>query len=117
WDSYRRLIAMFAETVLGASPEPFNEAFEAIKRDRGISADVDLDVTALKELVDTYKGIVQRECDREFPQHPREQLDLAIEAVFGSWNSERAQLYRRRERIPHDLGTAEIGRASCRERG
>ena len=106
WDSYRRLIAMFAETVLGASPEPFTEAFEAIKRDRGISADVDLDVTALKELVDTYKGIVQRECDREFPQHPREQLDLAIEAVFGSWNSERAQLYRRRERIPHDLGTA-----------
>src|SRR5690625_555337 len=106
WDSYRRLIAMFAKTVLGASEEPFNAAFEEIKRDRGVSADVDLDVEALQELVETYKALVREECGRDFPQHPREQLDLAIEAVFGSWNGERARLYRRRERIPHDLGTA-----------
>ncbi len=106
WDSYRRLIAMFAKTVLGAPEEPFDEAFDGMKKDRGITADVDLTVEDLKELVATYKDLVQNLCGREFPQHPREQLDLAIEAVFGSWNSERAQLYRRRERIPHDLGTA-----------
>jgi len=106
WDSYRRLIAMFAKTVLGAPEEPFNEALDKAKADRNITADVDLTTEDLKHLVGEYKQIMIDVCGREFPQHPREQLDLAIEAVFGSWNSDRAQLYRRRERIPHDLGTA-----------
>src|SRR5690625_4060712 len=106
WDSYRRLIAMFAKTVLGAPEAPFNDAFEEMKEQRGITADVELTTEDLQELVEQYKTIMQEVCGRDFPQHPREQLDLAIEAVFGSWNSERARLYRRRERIPHDLGTA-----------
>jgi pyruvate,orthophosphate dikinase len=105
-DSYRRLIAMFGKTVLGIEGELFAEAMEHLKRDRGITADVDLTAGDLDELVETYKKIVQEQTGLAFPQHPREQLDLAIRAVFDSWNTERARLYRRRERIPHDLGTA-----------
>ncbi|HLS02360.1 MAG TPA: PEP/pyruvate-binding domain-containing protein, partial [Beutenbergiaceae bacterium] len=86
WDSYRRLIAMFAKTVLGAPEEPFNEALDKAKADRNITADVDLTTEDLKHLVGEYKQIMIDVCGREFPQHPREQLDLAIEAVFGSWN-------------------------------
>src|SRR5262245_46793197 len=106
WDSYRRLIGMFGRTVLGVDAELFAEAMEAMKRDRGVRDDVDLGAGDLEELVEDLKKIVHRETGRAFPQHPREQLDLAIKAVFDSWNTERAQLYRRRERIPHDLGTA-----------
>jgi pyruvate,orthophosphate dikinase len=106
WDSYRRLIAMFGKTVLGIEGELFAEGMDALKRERGVTQDVDLTATDLEELVETFKKVVQQETGRAFPQHPREQLDLAIVAVFDSWNTERARLYRRRERIPHDLGTA-----------
>ncbi len=106
WDSYRRLIAMFGRTVLGIEGELFAEAMDAMKRERGVTEDVDLTAGDLEELAEDYKKIVSRETGREFPQDPREQLDLAINAVFDSWNTERARLYRRRERIPHDLGTA-----------
>ena len=105
-DSYRRLIAMFGKTVLGIDGELFGDAMDELKSERGVSDDVDLTAEHLDELVETYKKIVQSETGRPFPQHPREQLDLAIRAVFDSWNTERARLYRRRERIPHDLGTA-----------
>ena len=71
-----------------------------------MTGDVDLTAGDLEELVETFKKVVQAETGRAFPQHPREQLDLALNAVFDSWNTERARLYRRRERIPHDLGTA-----------
>ncbi|MPV37241.1 pyruvate, phosphate dikinase [Georgenia subflava] len=106
WDSYRRLIQMFGKTVLDIDGELFAEALEAKKGAVGAATDVDLSAEDLKALVETYKQVVREECGREFPQHPREQLDMAIEAVFGSWNTERARLYRRRERIPNDLGTA-----------
>src|SRR4051812_18746550 len=106
WDSYRRLIAMFGRTVLGIDGGLFADAMEAMKGQRGAAQDVDLTADDLEELVEAYKKVVQQETGRPFPQHPREQLDLAIRAVFDSWNTERARLYRRRERIPHDLGTA-----------
>src|SRR5919112_1866499 len=105
-DSYRRLIAMFGRTVLDIEGALFADAMEELKKDRGITDDVDLTADDLDELIDSYKKIVQTATGKPFPQHPREQLDLAMKAVFDSWNTERARLYRRRERIPHDLGTA-----------
>ena len=106
WDSYRRLIQMFGRTVLDIDGDLFADALDKAKAARGVTADVDLDAADLRNLVDTYKQIVRDESGREFPQHPREQLDMAIVAVFDSWGTERAQLYRRKERIPDDLGTA-----------
>ncbi|RRD30857.1 pyruvate, phosphate dikinase [Actinomyces bowdenii] len=106
WDSYRRLIQMFGKTVLDIDGEHFASALEAKKADRGVSLDYELDVEALTELVEEYKAIVREHADIDFPQDPRAQLDMATEAVFRSWNTERAHIYRRREKIPHDLGTA-----------
>jgi len=106
WDSYRRLMAMFGKTVLGIEGDVFGEELERLKASRGVSSDTDLSAEDLQELVKTYKEYVLHRTGRDFPQHPREQLDLAIRAVFDSWNTERARIYRRRERIPHDLGTA-----------
>ena len=106
WDSYRRLIQMFGKTVLDINGDKFAHALDAMKHARGVAADTDLNAKDLEELVEQFKAIVRDETGREFPQHPREQLDLAITAVFNSWNTERARLYRRRERISNDLGTA-----------
>ncbi|MFE3514153.1 pyruvate, phosphate dikinase [Streptomyces sp. NPDC059166] len=106
WDSYRRLIQMFGKTVLGVDGDLFEEALEAAKQAKGVSVDVDLDADDLKKLVKQFKKIVTRDAGRDFPQDPREQMDLAIKAVFDSWNTDRAKLYRRQERIPGDLGTA-----------
>ncbi|MGO4423471.1 PEP/pyruvate-binding domain-containing protein, partial [Streptomyces sp. MCAF7] len=106
WDSYRRLIQMFGKTVLGVDGDLFEEALEETKRAKGVTVDVDLDAGDLKRLVGEFKDIVAKETGRSFPQEPREQMDLAVRAVFDSWNGDRAKLYRRQERIPHDLGTA-----------
>ncbi|WP_303324432.1 pyruvate, phosphate dikinase [Actinomyces radicidentis] len=106
WDSYRRLIQMFGKTVLDIDGEHFSRALEAKKGDRGVNLDYELPVDALKELVAEYKTIVLEQAGLDFPQDPRVQLDMATEAVFRSWNTERAHIYRRREKIPHDLGTA-----------
>ncbi|MER5845786.1 pyruvate, phosphate dikinase [Streptomyces sp. NPDC002012] len=106
WDSYRRLIQMFGKTVLGVDGDLFEEALEAAKEAKGVTVDVDLDAADLKKLVKQFKKIVSRDAGRDFPQDPREQMDLAIKAVFDSWNTDRAKLYRRQERIPGDLGTA-----------
>jgi pyruvate,orthophosphate dikinase len=106
WDSYRRLIQMFGKTVLGIDGEYFDEALDAVKHAKGTQNDLDLDAADLKALVEQFKVIVERETGRPFPQEPREQMDLAIRAVFDSWNGDRAILYRRQERIPSDLGTA-----------
>ncbi|MGQ4484800.1 pyruvate, phosphate dikinase [Streptomyces sp. SAS_281] len=106
WDSYRRLIQMFGKTVLGVDGELFEEALEAAKETKGVKVDVDLDAGDLKKLVKEFKKIVARDAGRDFPQDAREQMDLAIKAVFDSWNTDRAKLYRRQERIPGDLGTA-----------
>ncbi len=106
WDSYRRLIQMFGKTVLGVDGDLFEEALEAAKTAKKVAVDTELEAADLKKLVTKFKKIVKTEAGRDFPQDPREQMDLAIKAVFDSWNGERAKLYRRQERIPHDLGTA-----------
>ncbi|MFF4185517.1 pyruvate, phosphate dikinase [Streptomyces sp. NPDC001691] len=106
WDSYRRLIQMFGKTVLGVDGELFEEALEDAKAAKKVTVDTDLDAGDLKKLVKQFKKIVKSEAGRDFPQDPREQMDLAIKAVFESWNGDRAKLYRRQERIPGDLGTA-----------
>ncbi|WP_233552927.1 pyruvate, phosphate dikinase [Jiangella rhizosphaerae] len=106
WDSYRRLIQMFGKTVLSVDGERFDHALETRKKDRGAESDVDLTVDDLRDLVAEFKDIVRDESGTEFPQDPRTQLDLAVRAVFDSWNTERARVYRRQERIPDDLGTA-----------
>ncbi|MFJ6566379.1 pyruvate, phosphate dikinase [Streptomyces sp. NPDC091292] len=106
WDSYRRLIQMFGKTVLGVDGERFEDALDKAKAAKKVTVDTDLDAADLKKLVTHFKKIVKAEAGRDFPQDPREQMDLAIHAVFDSWNTDRAKLYRRQERIPHDLGTA-----------
>ena len=106
WDSYRRLIQMFGKTVLDIDGDLFSGALDALKAERGVKGDTELTAEDLKGLVDTFKGIVKEQTGKDFPQDPRTQMDMGIEAVFRSWNTERARIYRRRERIPHDLGTA-----------
>ncbi|WP_093837345.1 pyruvate, phosphate dikinase [Streptomyces aidingensis] len=106
WDSYRRLIQMFGKTVLGVDGDLFEDRIEELKRAVGAATDVELTAGHLRELVADFKRIVREQTGRDFPQEPREQMDLAIQAVFDSWNGDRARLYRRQERIPNDLGTA-----------
>ena len=106
WDSYRRLIQMFGKTVLDIDGDLFSDALDDLKAERGVKGDTELTAEDLKGLVDTFKGIVKEQTGDDFPQDPRTQMDMGIEAVFRSWNTERARIYRRRERIPHDLGTA-----------
>ncbi|MFI5068123.1 MAG: pyruvate, phosphate dikinase, partial [Streptosporangiales bacterium] len=106
WDAYRRLIQMFGKTVLGIEGDAFEHVLDQAKQARGTSNDLDLDAGDLRGIVDTYKQIVKDQTGRDFPQDPREQMDLAVKAVFSSWNADRAILYRRQERIPADLGTA-----------
>src|SRR5690349_18122065 len=88
-DSYRRLVQMFGSTVLGIEGSVFAEALDAAKRHRGTDQDLDLDEDDLRALVATYKELVREHAGRDFPQDPREQLDLAVRAVFDSWNTER----------------------------
>ncbi len=97
---------MFGKTVLGVDGDLFEEALEKAKEAKNVTVDTDLEAADLKKLVTAFKKIVKKEAGRDFPQDPREQMDLAIKAVFDSWNGDRAKLYRRQERIPHDLGTA-----------
>ena len=106
WDSYRRLIQMFGKTVLDIDGEHFEEAIESAKKAKGTTNDLDLQADDLQKLVATFKDVVREQAGRDFPQEPREQMDLAVRAVFDSWNAPRAILYRRQERIPADLGTA-----------
>jgi pyruvate,orthophosphate dikinase len=84
----------------------FSRALDKMKKDRGTESDTDLGVDDLRELVETFKRAISEHTGRGFPQDPREQLDLAMRAVFESWNTERAVLYRRQERIEEGLGTA-----------
>src|SRR5437660_8289822 len=106
WDSYRCLIQRFGKTVMGVDGEHFAEIFDRAKEAKGSHNDLDLDDSDLQQIVERYKAAIREHTGREFPQDPRQQLDLAIKAVFDSWNSDRAKLYRRQERIPADLGTA-----------
>lgn len=106
WDSYRRLLQMFGATVMGVESDRFADALSAQRAEQGVEKDHELSVVSLQHLVSTYKAIIREHAGRDFPQDPREQLELAIWAVFDSWNTDRARLYRRQERISEDLGTA-----------
>ncbi len=105
-DSYRRFIQMFGDIVLGIDHDAFEEALDELKRERGVEEDPDLEAGDLDGLVETYKRIVAEKAGRSFPEEPREQLELAILAVFDSWNNDRAASYRAEFGIPDDLGTA-----------
>ena len=106
WDAYRRLIQMFGKTVLDIEGEAFEHVLDSAKQAKGTKNDLDLNADDLRGIVDNYKKIVREHAGRDFPQDPREQMDMAVLAVFSSWNADRAILYRRQERIPADLGTA-----------
>jgi pyruvate,orthophosphate dikinase len=106
WDAYRRLVQMFGKTVLGIEGDEFEHAIDEAKQAKGTTNDLDLEAADLRQLTERFKDIVRSGTGRPFPQEPHEQMDLAIQAVFNSWNSPRAVLYRRQERIPADLGTA-----------
>jgi pyruvate,orthophosphate dikinase len=106
FDSYRRLIQMFGKTVLGIPGEHFDDTLEAAKKAKDTESDLDLDADDMRKLVEAFKEVVIDKAGRPFPQEPREQMDLAVRAVFDSWNTNRAIIYRRQERIPGDLGTA-----------
>lgn len=106
WDSYRRLLQMYGKTVLDIPGDVFADALDKAKAAQGVVSDVDLNVDGLKSLVDLFKVEIRQHSGADFPQDPREQLDKSVLAVFDSWNTDRARLYRRRERIPQNLGTA-----------
>src|ERR671914_282667 len=106
WDSYRRLVQMFGKNVMGGDGDLFEEAIDEAKDRKGVETDVELGTKDLKALVKSFKKIVKKEATREFPMDPTEQLHLAIDAVFKSWDNKRAQDYRRRNKIDDSLGTA-----------
>ncbi len=106
YDAYRRLIQMFGTVVLGIADEPFEEVLARYRRERGVSNDADLKENDLHAITGEFKEIVQHTTGREFPAEPLDQLKLATEAVFKSWNGKRAVDYRNAAGIPHDLGTA-----------
>lgn len=106
WDSYRRFIQMYSDVVLGIDHHLFEDALEIAKEDQGYYADVEMQAEDWQKLVKEYASIVEGELGRPFPQDPTEQLWGAIRAVFDSWDSDRAKVYRRLNDIPGDWGTA-----------
>jgi pyruvate,orthophosphate dikinase len=106
WDAYRRFITMFASVVMGVEKQFFEDRIDEAKRRLKVASDPEIDAPTWCQLAGEFKEIVLQQTDREFPQDVREQLDLAIHAVFDSWNSKRAIDYRRYNKIPDDWGTA-----------
>src|SRR5262249_13727391 len=112
WDSYRRFVQMYGDVVLDLKPtskteiDPFEKIMEELKHERKVKLDTELNVNDLKELVKRFKKAVKEKKGKEFPEDPLEQMWGAIAAVFGSWNNERAVVYRRQYGYPHDWGTA-----------
>jgi pyruvate,orthophosphate dikinase len=106
YDSYRRLIQMYGDVVDGIDAHRFEQALSKLKQDGGVQQDVELLAEDLKQLVQTFKELYVQEVGSPFPQDAREQLRRAVRAVFDSWDTPRAQVYRRAHRIPDDLGTA-----------
>ncbi len=106
YDAYRRFIQLFGRIVMGVEAKHFDEMLDGMKEQRDVKLDTELTADDLNQLVEQYKEAVQREAGRPFPDDPYEQLKLAIEAVFNSWNSPRAFAYRNAQDIPHDIGTA-----------
>jgi len=105
-DSYRRLIQMFGNVVLEIPKSAFDEVFDAKKKQKKQKLDTGLDAQALKEVIEEYKKVVKKHAKRDFPQNAHEQLVMARDAVFRSWNNDRAKHYRRINNISDDLGTA-----------
>jgi pyruvate,orthophosphate dikinase len=105
-DSYRRLIQMFGNVVLEIPKSAFDELFDAKKKQKKTKLDTDLDAKALREVIEEYKKVVKKHAKRDFPQDPHEQLVMARDAVFRSWQNERAKHYRRINNIDDMLGTA-----------
>ena len=106
YDSYRRFIQMFGDVVMEIPKSKFNQIFDGRKKEVGAEYDVDLKTEDLKVIIEGYKELVKAELGREFPQNPKDQLMEAIQAVFRSWNNERAILYRKLNNISASLGTA-----------
>jgi pyruvate,orthophosphate dikinase len=106
YDAYRRFIQMFGNVVLGINKSVFEDELQAMKTKKGLSQDTELEVSDLKELCDGFKEQIRREKETDFPQDARKQLAMARDAVFRSWNNERAIFYRRQHGIPETLGTA-----------
>ncbi|HOM66472.1 MAG TPA: pyruvate, phosphate dikinase [Brevefilum fermentans] len=106
FDSYRRLVQMFGSVVLGIPDEAFEDELDSYKAAKSVQSDTDLDAEDWKYLTEKFKAVVKKEMGFDFPQEPEKQLELAIKAVFNSWNGKRAVDYRRRAGIPDDLGTA-----------
>ncbi len=106
YDSYRRLIQMFSDVVLEIQKYKFDNLLENKKRDKGAESDTELTAEDLKELVEAFKDVVKKETGAAFPQDPKQQLMMAVEAVFKSWNNPRARVYRDHHDIPHKMGTA-----------
>ncbi len=106
YDSYRRFQQMFADVVLGIPKETFEKRMEALKKDRGVVMDLDLDEEDMRQLVAEFKQIIEEKTGKPFPQDPYQQLDMARDAVFRSWYNDRAVFYRAQNRIPSSLGTA-----------
>lgn len=105
-DCYRRFIQMFSGVVLDVEHHKFESTLDAQKEKKGVHFDTELDAGDLREVLEAYKNVVRRETGKDFPTDPMEQLLLAVQAVFGSWNNQRAIIYRRLNQIPDDLGTA-----------
>ncbi len=112
WDSYRRFVQMFGDVVLGMKPtskedaDPFEEIIDGLKEEKGVELDTDLGVDELKELVGRFKKAVKEKTGKDFPADPWEQLWGSVMAIFDSWNNERANVYRRLNKIPDEWGTA-----------
>jgi pyruvate,orthophosphate dikinase len=106
YDAYRRFVQMFSKIVLDAKADAFEHTIEEYKRKTGAATDADIPASALKQMVEDFKQIARTASGKPFPEDPYEQLRLAIEAVFASWNNKRAIDYRNFNKIPHDLGTA-----------
>src|ERR1019366_1490690 len=106
YDSYRRFISMYGRIVLGIEGAAFDEPFDQAKERAGVTSDAELPASALADLAEEYKKVVDAATGHPLPQDPEDQLRGAIEAVFKSGDGARARAYRNRERIPHDLGTA-----------
>lgn len=106
YDCFRRFLQMFGDVVLGVEHAQFEHILEKHKKTRGIELDKDMDVAVLKGLIDDYKSLIKKETGKSFPQDPREQLRMAIDAVFKSWNNKRAITYRKLNHISDAMGTA-----------
>ncbi len=106
YDAYRRFITMFSDIVMGYSREHFEERLQALKEREGVQSDTEVSLEGMKELVAEYKQMYKERFGEDFPTDPYKQLELAIKAVFDSWNGERAVAYREYNKIPHDWGTA-----------